>query len=138
MGTATGEAPAVKTIAVRSLAAAAAVDADAPLWVAEFAGSLTSAQYIPVATLTGANTDSRTLRVINKGAAGSGSTVMASKAFTSGVNATAFVPTTITNSGTAANLDFAAGDVLDFNSLHVGATGLADPGGTIVITVSRD
>lgn len=138
MGTATGQGPSQIVLRRRALAAIAAADGDCPLLIAPWAGSVVSVKYIPVATITGANTDSRTLRVINKGAAGSGTTVMASKAFTNGVNGTAFTAVDITNSVTATDLDFAAGDVLDFNSLHVGATGLADPGGTVVITLSRD
>jgi hypothetical protein len=63
--------------------------------------------------------------VFNRGQAGSGTTLMASKAFTSGVNATAEDETSLTLSVTAADLVVAAGDVVEVKSLHVGATGLA-------------
>jgi hypothetical protein len=41
------------------------------------------------------------------------------------------------SAGTAANLVLAAGDVLNWNSLHVGS-GIADPGGLVVVTYSRN
>lgn len=40
-------------------------------------------------------------------------------------------------SSTAADLNVAVGDVLTVQSLHVGTTGLADPGGTVFVTLSR-
>lgn len=98
--------------------------------------TVTAVTYITPSAVTGADTNSRTVSVINKGAAGSGSTSVASLALTNGVNTTAFVPKTITLSATAANLDVSAGDVLVFNSLHVG-TGITDPGGLLRITLVR-
>lgn len=125
------------TVRIPVDAVAAGSDLETPALIAPWAGTVTSVKYIARTTLTGANTDSRTCSLINKGAAGSGTTVPASLAFVSGTNATAFVPKTITNSGTAADLDVAAGDVLSWKSLHVGATGLADPGGTVEVTITR-
>ena len=77
-----------------------------------FAGKISSVSYIPDAALTGANTNTRKISVINKGQSGSGTTVAAELQFDSGVNLTAFDEKTIPNSGTAANLNVAAGDVL--------------------------
>ena len=45
--------------------------------------------------------------------------------------------TRVTLSTTPANLVVAAGDVITVQSLHVGSTGLADPGGTVLIALSR-
>lgn len=104
--------------------------------VAPFAGAVEAVEYVPKATLTGADTNSRTCSLINKGQAGAGSTSVAAKAFVSGVNAPAFDSTEITLSGTEANLNVAAGDVLAWNSAKV-ATGLADPGGMVRITVAK-
>jgi hypothetical protein len=118
-------------------AVAAGSDADKVIGAAPFAGTVTAVTYTPNATLTGANTDSRTLSVINKGADGNGATSVASKAFVSGVNANDFDETVITLSGTPANLVVADGDILNFNSLHIGSTGLADPGGKVRVTISR-
>lgn len=99
-------------------------------------GTVSAVTYTTPTAITGADTNSRTVSLINKGAAGSGSTSVASLALTSGVNTTAFVPKTIPVSGTPANLNVSAGDVLVFNSLHVG-TGIADPGGLVRVTIGR-
>jgi hypothetical protein len=53
-----------------------------------------------------------------------------------GVNATGDDAKTIPLSGTAANLTVAAGDVLTFESTHVG-TGIAEPGGTAIVEITR-
>lgn len=137
MATATGLAGLTNTYYIPVGAVIAASDLETPVLVAPYAGTVTTVEYIPRTTLTGANTESRTCSLINKGAAGSGTTAPALKAFVSAVNATANVPCTITNSSTAADLDIAAGDVLTWKSLHVGSTGLADPGGTVKVVITR-
>lgn len=93
------------------------------------AGTVVRCSFYASTTLTGAATNNRTISLLNGGAAGTGTTSIASKNFASGTNATAQSDTSITLSGTAANLVVAIGDVLQWDSLHVG-TGLADPGGT--------
>lgn len=100
------------------------------------AGNVTSVTYCPVAALTGADTNSRTINLINKGSDGSGTTVVATLALVSGVNLVAFDEKAITISSTAADYAVSAGDVLQWQSLHVG-TGIVDPGGTLAIEVSR-
>lgn len=100
------------------------------------AGTVTSATYTPEAAITGAATNHRAIRVRNRGAAGSGTTVVAELAFDNGVNAAAFDEKALTLSATAANLEVAEGDVLEVFSDAVG-TGLADPGGTVKVTISR-
>jgi hypothetical protein len=117
-------APLIQYVGVPVASTAAGADASG-LTVAPFAGTLSAASIISLTTLTGANTESRTVQVFNRGQAGSGTTLMASKAFTSGVNATAEDETSLTLSVTAADLVVAAGDVVEVKSLHVGATGLA-------------
>ena len=126
-------------------AVAAGADLETVVCVAPFAGTVTAVTYIADTALTGANTDSRTLSLINKGQAGSGTASVAAKAFTAGVDAAAFDETAITLDTTDAMSDgvyekrvVAAGDVLAFKSLHVGSTGLADPGGVVKVTISRD
>jgi hypothetical protein len=120
-----GEAsPLIQYVGVPVASTGAGADASG-LTVAPFAGTLSAASIISLTTLTGANTESRTVQVFNRGQAGSGTTLMASKAFTSGVNATAEDETSLTLSATAADLVVAAGDVVEVKSLHVGATGLA-------------
>ncbi|KAA6216394.1 hypothetical protein [Streptomyces filamentosus] len=111
-------------------------DDDTVLGQAPFAGVVTSVQYVPEAAITGAATNNRTVSLVNKGQAGSGTTTVASLTFDNGVNAAANDEKAITLSGTAANLVLAAGDTLQWRSIHV-ATGIADPGGVVRITISR-
>ena len=118
-------------------AVAANADKNTTLGAAPFAGTVTAVTYTPDAQLTGADTESRTLSIINKGQDGNGTTVVATKAFVNAVNANDFDETPLTLSATPANLVVAAGDILALNSLHVGTTGLADPGGKVRITISR-
>jgi len=118
-------APVTQTVDVEVAAAATAVEASG-LEKAPFAGTLASATVIPLTALTGADTNSRTIQVFNRGQDGSGTTLMASKAYTSGVNLAAEDEAALTLSATAANLVVADGDVIEVKSLHVG-TGLAGP-----------
>lgn len=130
------QAPLVQKVRADLDGSAAGADASVDVR-APFAGTVSGVTYIPKAVLTGADTESRTIAVTNKGQAGSGSTAVASKAFTNGVNAPADDETAITLNGTAANLVVAEGDVLEVSSTHVGATGLADPGGTVIVEFTR-
>lgn len=111
-------------------------DDDTVLGVAPFNCTVTSVVYVPEAAITGAATNHRTVSLVNKGQAGAGTTSVASLTFDNGVNATAYDERTITLSGTAANLDLAAGDTLQWRSIHV-ATGITDPGGLVRVTVTR-
>jgi hypothetical protein len=101
-----------------------------------FNGVVTAVSYIPKAAITGAATNNRTVSVVNKKQDGSGTTAVATLTFGNGTNAAAFDEKAIPLSGTAANLAVAAGDVLAFASTHNG-TGIADPGGQLVVTLSR-
>jgi hypothetical protein len=111
-------------------------DDDTVLGQAPFDCTVTSVQYVAEAAITGADTNSRTVSLVNKGQAGSGSTSVASLALTSGVNAAANDERAITLSATAANLDLTAGDTLQWRSIHIG-TGITDPGGVVRVTISR-
>jgi hypothetical protein len=111
-------------------------DDDTVLGQAPFDCTVTSVQYVPEAAITGAATNHRTVSLVNKGQAGSGTTTVATLTFDNGINATANDEKTITLSGTAANLVLAAGDTLLWRSIHV-LTGIADPGGVVRVTISR-
>jgi hypothetical protein len=63
------------------------------------------------ATVTGQDTNYATLSIVNKKGDGSGTTALASKAFTAGVNGTAFIETSL---GAVANNTLFPGDVLTF------------------------
>lgn len=111
-------------------------DDDTVLGQAPFDCTVTSVQYVPEAAITGADTNSRTVSLVNKGQAGSGTTTVASLAMTNGVNSAANDEKAITLSVTAANLDLTAGDTLQWRSIHIG-TGITDPGGVVRVTISR-
>lgn len=114
-------------------AVAAAADLKTPIFEAPVAGKVTSVSYTPSAAVTGDNTETRTLTLKNRGAAGTGTTSVAALALATGVNLVSGDEKAITLSGTPANLVFAEGDILAFESVHSGSTGLADPGGLVQI-----
>lgn len=130
-------APLVNKAQSRVAAVAAGSDLESDIAHAPFAATVTSVTYTPDTVLTGANTDSRTINLVNKGAAGAGTTVVATKAFTAGVNAPVDDDTAITLSVVAGATTVADGDVLAWQSVHVGATGLADPGGLATVEFTR-
>lgn len=132
-----GQAPRVDKFSALLPATAAAADFVAVICEAPYAGTVTSVSYVADTAITGANTESRTVRVHNRGLAGAGTTVVASKAFLSGTNAAQYDETDITLSVVANATTVVAGDVLSVESLHVGATGLADPGGTVWLEITR-
>ena len=138
LGTATGQGPSVQDIQRRWPGrAAATATTDFTIGRVKETGAVASVTITPDITITGADTNSLTVSIINKGQSGVGTTVIASKAFTSGVNGTGFDEVTITLSGTATNLDVVAGDILALSSIKVG-TGLVDPGGLVRVVVNRD
>lgn len=116
--------------------ATAATDTTVIMDRADFAGTVTSVTYAPNAAITGQNTNTRRVALINRGQAGSGTTVIAELTFVSGVNAVAGDELAITLSATAADRVVAQGDVLAWFSDAV-LTGLADPGGMVTVGVSR-
>lgn len=116
--------------------ATAGTDDSVTLGRAPFAGTVTAVTYTPDAAITGANTNTRAVRLRNRGQAGTGTTVVAELQFDSGVNATQFNETDIPLSATAANLVVTEGDILEWFSDAVG-TGIADPGGLARCTISR-
>lgn len=128
--------PIVSRHAKNAPAAATAVAANTILARAPFAGTVTKISYTPNANITGVNTDTRKIAVVNKLQNGSGTTEVGALQFNSGVNATAYDEKDVTLSGTAANLVVAEGDILLFASTVVG-NGLADPGGHVILEFTR-
>ncbi len=104
--------------------------------VAKFAGRLKSVKFFPKTTVTGANTDTRSHSLVNRKGDNTGTTVMATLQYNTGVNAPAKRAKSLTNSATAANLLVAVGDVLEFVSTHIG-TGLDDVGGLLEVKIER-
>lgn len=135
------DADVASTIAVASQklattvpATATAVDYDQVIGEVQSDGVVSGIVYVPEAAITGADTNSRTLTVVNKGQDGAGTKTVATLALTNGITATAFDAKAMTLSGTAGNKAVVAGDILVAVSTHVG-TGLADPGGQVRVTV---
>ena len=111
-------------------------DKSVALGRARFGATVESVTYAPNALITGANTNTRRVALINRGQSGSGSVLVAELQFNSGVNGPAFDEKSLTLSATPANLKLAEGDILEWLSDAVG-TGLADPGGLVVVKMSR-
>lgn len=78
------------------------------------------AQVVSEAAVTGADTNSVTLKLINLKTDGSGTTAIASLALTSGNNLVQDTPKALTLSATAADLLVQAGEVLTFQETKVG------------------
>jgi hypothetical protein len=129
------QAPVQQKLEVELPASATAVNNSGAVR-APFDGTITDVSYVPVATITGANTNTRAVSLVNHAQDGTGTAIAATLQFNSGVNATGFDEKAITLSGTPANLAVVAGDVLEAKSTAVG-TGLADPGGTLFVTIAR-
>lgn len=136
---ASSSAPLTSTRHMPIAASGATADLTQTVCSAPFAGTVSAVRYYAKAAITGAASPaSRTFTLYNRGQTdGTGTTVAAQKAMVGGVNAVAKTACAITLSGTPANLAVAAGDVLDFESLHIGGTGLADPGGHLEVEFTR-
>jgi hypothetical protein len=126
-------APRVETIDEDVNAAATAATEATVLGRAPFAGTITAVRYSPEGTITGVNTNTRRVRLFNRGQDGNGNVAVADLQFNSGTNADDFDERTIPITGSAV---VAEGDVLEWRSEAVG-TGLADPGGKVAVDVSR-
>lgn len=129
-------APLVSRLQATTPALAAGATGDQTVGEAPFAGAVTSVSYTPEANVTGDTTNTRTLTLVNKGADGNGTTVVATLALVTGVNLTDFNETALTLSEVADATDVAAGDVLAFVSTHA-ASGVADPGGLVQVEITR-
>lgn len=114
----------VDRLFVPGQATAGTVD-DWVLKVCDLKLTLTAVKITPNAAITANGTNYFDLALINKGAAAGGSTSMATRSWVA-TNSVAFVAESMTLSGTAANLNAAAGDVLDLQRT-VTASGLAMP-----------
>jgi hypothetical protein len=130
------KAPYLQTIKATMPATAQGATADMTIGEAPFAGTVTAISYTPEANITGDDTNSRTLTVVNKGLDGNGTTVVGTLAFTTGINGTDFNEQAFTLSEVEDATTVAEGDILALVSTAV-ASGLADPGGLVQVTISR-
>jgi len=129
-------APLTSKLTADADAVAKGADSSISIGPAPFAGKVTSVTYTPSAAITGTATNTRTLKLLNKGQSGSGTAVVAELALVSGVNPAAFDEKALTLSGTASKLEVAEGDILAFESVHT-AEGLVDPGGEVQVKIAR-
>lgn len=138
------------TFDVTSLAASA--DYSAPMLRAPWGAQVTLVEYIPDQTQTddtGVANTGRTYSLYNRGQSpGTGTTVIARAIMTSasasivgfGTSTSAGLTQNIASTlplTTTALLTVASGDLLVWESSHVGSTGLRDVGGRVVVTLSR-
>ena len=133
----TGEgtvAPLVRTIRSRhDTDAAAGTDYGEVIGAAPFDGVVSGVRFLPDAAVSGATTTATTWTVANK----TKTLNAAALAFITATDLVAFTAKTITNSGTAANLVCAAGDVYALVKTHA-STGTAMPSGSIEIDFSAN
>jgi hypothetical protein len=131
-------APNVKTIASTIPAQGTAGTAqDNVVSEAPFAGTVTAARLVPEANLTADATNNRIFRLINKGQAGVGTTVVASyQSNVAGGSLTAFDEKAMTLSAVAGATTVAAGDVLVLDETVAG-TGVAHSGFRVEVDISR-
>lgn len=131
-----GAGPFQRVLTADLPAAAATVDPAVIVGEVVEAGVVSKVEYIPSAAMTNNTTTGRTYTLYNRGS-GAGTTKIAELvAATTTGDLVDNVPKIITLSATAANLNVAAGDVLEFISLHL-STGVAEPGGEVRVTVGR-
>lgn len=128
--------PLIRKLSTTVPALAAGVAGDQTLGEAPFACTLTSASFTPEAAITGDNTNTRTFTIVNKGASGAGTTVMATLAFTTAVNGVAFDEKAFTLSVVANATTAADGDILAVVEA-IAASGLANPGGLVQVELTR-
>lgn len=128
--------PLVRKLQTTIPALGAAVAGDQTLGEAPFACTLTSASFTPEAAITGDTTNTRTLTIVNKGAAGAGTTVMATLAFITSNNGVAFDEKAFTLSAVAGATTAVEGDIIAVVET-VGASGLANPGGLVQVELTR-
>ena len=132
-----GLAPRQQEITFRNPALALGTSATYMVEETEENGQILRASYTPDANITGVATNNRVIRVINRGQSGAGTAVMAELTFAAGVNGVAGDERDIPLSGTPANLECDAGDIIAVQSA-INGTGLADPGGLVQITLERE
>lgn len=97
-------------------------------------GIVNSVEFIPNWSLTGTNTNYRTMTLYNRGTAGAGTTAIATLALTSGVDLVKFVPESLTI--TAENAVVAVGDLLEWVSTATGS-GAPEVGGRVIVQQSQ-
>lgn len=97
-------------------------------------GTINSVEFIPSWSLTGTNTNYRTIAVFNRGQAGLGTALVASLDLTSGVSLTRGLAKALTL-GAGADRAVVVGDHLEYISTATG-TGAPEVGGRVIVQQS--
>lgn len=129
-------APTQQQLRARVAPAAAGVAQNTVIGDAPFDATVSAVSYEPDATITGVVTNNRVFNLINRGQDGLGAVVVATITFAAGTNIAAADEGNVALSGTPANLNVNAGDVLSLQEA-INGTGLANPGGNVKVTLSR-
>lgn len=96
---------------------------------------LNSVKWVPFAAVTGANTDSTNINIINRGTDGTGTTEIGNVDFAAGTNAAATTAKSIYAPAAGSELQMSEGSVVTATFEKVG-NGLALPAGTFVFNVT--
>lgn len=123
-----------QTVQARIAAVSAGSTGEWAIFKAPEACEITGAYIVTDADITGADTNYMTLSIVDKGSDGSGTTAIASLAFTSGTDATAFDALSLGTLGAGKTL--AAGDVVSFKKAEAGS-GMNMPNLLVVIEYKK-
>ena len=104
-----------------------------PQFVMPWNATITGLTWVPGAAVTANGSNFATISVRNRGAAGSGSVVPASRSYAA-TNSTAQVAEVLTLSSTATDLQPSTNDVLTISVAHSG-TGLTIPAGLVQVSL---
>jgi len=107
-----------RTAVVGVSAVSSGTETEVPIWAAPCRCKVMRVGIIPKSAITGADTNYMTLSFKNKGSDGTGTAVIASKAFTNGVNGAAFDYVTF---GAVSNNLLNEGDVVSFAKAESGS-----------------
>lgn len=134
----TDKTPDIRRVEGTVPAAAAGAAQDQTIGEAHFGGIIHSVSIVPEANIVAHAANYRTFRVINKGADGNGSTVVATFATdtVSTDDMSDFDEKHLPLSGTPADLVVAQGDVLAIDETVTG-TGVAHSGYKVIVEVAR-
>lgn len=127
------QSPFAKTLQTDLAAAAAGADAYGVFVPAPTTGVVTKVTVVPMAAINTTDTESRTFNLFNRTRSKTIATLALVAAVADIVDNTSF---DLTLSATADNLVVNAGDVLEAESLHVGATGLAAPACKVAVKIA--
>lgn len=130
------EFPLIREFSLAYAGYAQAVDGYLAIFRAPFDGVVTAGKFMPSGNITGNDTNRRDLDLVRWNAAGVGGNTVAKIDFISGVDAEAQSEIDFTLQGDIDNQTIAEGEYLHLVSDAV-ASGVADPGGLIVVTFER-